>query len=277
MLSFLGFGKTKYRNSNAGSHINNSQTHATIPPAAPTPVKDATSEGTHIEEVDDTSQIVPIVPIQVVMDTDASAQNDGFANAEEKRETLEDKSESDLIQTHNKAAIAHLGSNDLAGAVIALRKVIACKERDDDFGVDHQSTLSSVSQLARLHMRMGDYASAETLHKRVLETYFKNGNTTGALTTMNSVALSLMRQGKLAEAEDYFQQIVSGKEELGVEEIQVRSAYNNMGYINCFQEKFEDAKTFFQKSSDIEQRNPDIDVKVKADDNISAIGTMTNQ
>jgi Flp pilus assembly protein TadD len=121
-------------------------------------------------------------------------------------------------------------------------------------------------------MRLGNYSSAEPLFLQVLESQINIGSSS-ASSTLNSLALVMVKQGRMAEAEEYFSRVAATKEEVGYD-TQVRSAYNNMGYINILQQKYDDAEAYLQKSADIEQRNPEMIVLVKAEDSINMVETF---
>jgi tetratricopeptide (TPR) repeat protein len=211
---------------------------------------------------------------------DVAAQAEGFADQEEKVETMEDKTESDSIQVHNKAALACLLVSDYAGAIKEIEKVVACKERDDDHGADHAHTLMSKSQLARLHERQGDYAKAEDIYQQVLDSQM---NTLGAsnestLSTMNCLAHMMNKQGKFEDGEKLFVTIVANKEGMyGEHHANCLSAYNNTAYVNYFEQNLDAAEAAFANSNAVEEANPNVDVKVKATDNIAFIQKIKAQ
>ena len=202
--------------------------------------------------------------------TDEQAQAAGYTDAAEERAVEQDKASTDSIQSSNQRACECIQNEDYAGAEAALLACIARKE--ELYGADDDNTIMTVENLAKVYVKMEEWAKAEEQFERVLNSQraASDAPSVGTISTLNSLGFVRNQQGKHDAAEQAFVEAAKEKEALYTEDpSQLLSAYNNVGYTNCFQKNYEGAESYFTKSAAIEESDPSTKGSVSATENIA--------
>ena len=228
-------------------------------PPAPEPMAKAPVESTEVAAPPSGGEL-----------TDAQAQAAGYRDAAEERAVEQDKSSTDSIQSSNQKACDCIQSMNYPGAEAAL---LACISRKEQFyGANDPNTIMSVENLAKVYVKMENWAKAEVQYERVLKAQRaeSGGASVNTVATLNSLGFVRNKQGKHDAAEEAFIEAAKEKEALYPnDQSQLHSAYKNVAYTNCFQKKYSGAETYFNKSASIEDNDPSIKASVKATENIA--------
>lgn len=130
------------------------------------------------------------------------------------------------------------------------------KGKEEAWGANHMSTLSTVNNLGVLYYDQGQLNKAEQMYVRALRGYeeawkvnraFSNSTTDdlsiSTLSTIDNFGLLYRRQGKLQEAEEMYVRALRWKEEAwGAKHISTLSTINNLGLLYKSQGKLKDAE-----------------------------------
>ncbi|CAG8885562.1 unnamed protein product [Penicillium egyptiacum] len=122
-------------------------------------------------------------------------------------------------------------------------------------GLDHTSTLNTVTNLGLLYSDQGKLKEAEEMYQRALAGYEKalGPDHTSTLNTVNNLGLLYSDQGKLKEAEDMYQRALAGKEKaLGPDHTSTLDTVNNLGLLYSDQGKLKEAEEMYQRALTVE-------------------------
>jgi tetratricopeptide (TPR) repeat protein/tRNA A-37 threonylcarbamoyl transferase component Bud32 len=130
-----------------------------------------------------------------------------------------------------------------------LRAALELRERV--LGPDHPDTLSSVNNLAGLHMDKGDYSAAEPLYQRALAGYEKSlgPDHPHTLTSVNNLAKLLSDKGDTAVAEQLLQRALSGSEKsLGPDHPETLTSVDNLADLYHDTKNYTEAESLYQRA-----------------------------
>jgi tetratricopeptide (TPR) repeat protein len=116
------------------------------------------------------------------------------------------------LSTQNNLTMSLVGQKRFAEAEPMAVSVVA--GLDAVFGAEHNRTLTAQGILATIYMEREDYTSAERMHREILAVQERTGRSMAELLpTRNNLASTLMRAGRLAEAEREFAIVVREAEQ----------------------------------------------------------------
>jgi tetratricopeptide (TPR) repeat protein len=128
---------------------------------------------------------------------------------------------------------------------------IALEEKESLLGLEHPSTLTSVSNQAVVLQYQGKYEAAEAMNRRALEGYEKAlGNEhPDTLTSLDNLAVVLQYQGKYEAAEAMNRRALEGREKaLGNEHPYTLTSVSNLAVVLQYQGKYEAAEAMNRRA-----------------------------
>lgn len=128
----------------------------------------------------------------------------------------------------------------------------------------------SISAIANAHIRSGDYAAAETLHRQAIELWRRHGEPSGLSHSYNGLGASLFFQGKLEEAEECYRTSLHIARESGDFRSTAR-ALNNLGLRVVRRGDLDEAGRLFEEAVEISRRLGAADVLSLAINNLGYI------
>ncbi|KAH7123000.1 hypothetical protein EDB81DRAFT_913094 [Dactylonectria macrodidyma] len=143
-----------------------------------------------------------------------------------------------------------LGSYQHAG--LLLQRSVDMSEKV--LGREHQSTLTSMNNLALTLLEQGKYEDAEKTHRKTLELMEQvlGKEHQSTLTSMNNLALTLLEQGKYEDAEKTHRKTLELREQaLGKEHPDTLTSMNNLALALQKQGKYEDAERIQRKTLEL--------------------------
>lgn len=137
----------------------------------------------------------------------------------------------------------------------AVEKLHTLDELELLLGAQHSDTIATCKSVADSLEAMGDTASAEPFHVRVLAYQRANNAETDALvTTMNNLVMNRIRQNKTAEVEDLARKALEMQTGLGVDHPGTPGAWVVLGEALLAVQKVEPALEAFAKSLDLRRK-----------------------
>ncbi len=129
--------------------------------------------------------------------------------------------------------------------------------REQQLGLDHPYTATSLNDLATLYYIQGKYAEAEPLFRRALAIYEQQLGLDHPHTasSLNNLAMLYQDQGKYAEAEPLFKRALAiYEQQLGTDHPLTAASLNNLAELYSTQGKYAEAEPLYQRALAIKEQ-----------------------
>ena len=134
----------------------------------------------------------------------------------------------------------------------------ALEIREKTLGPEHLGTLTSMSNLASLLYRKGEYDEAERLYRRVLETRERipGPEHPDTLISMNNLAGLLQNKGEYDEAEPLYRRALESRERtLGSEHPDTLTSMSNLAGLLHRKGEYDEAERLFRQALEAEEKS----------------------